>query len=206
MARSRSIFAGGTDYTGVDLVDIVEHMRDWHRTTVATIDLLGKSRLKVQSGRFEDADEIVSFIDHRLDVFRRYEGDLHTLVEELPKGVEARHLEMAQQIVDSASFQERLCVDFKRDHLAKPLDADVRWVLDDVYAESRQQLIEFQDLGNAIRRLRTYVGSGPTKGSDVVELKPNCFGLGVDLRALWRRTRPGRLWARIARRGGSRSN
>lgn len=44
MPRERSIIAGFTDYTGVELTDIIEHMKEWWSLTLEAKEKLKKLR------------------------------------------------------------------------------------------------------------------------------------------------------------------
>jgi len=65
--------------------------------------------------------------------------------------------------------------------------------LDHIYAETRDQIIDYQDLSNVRYRLQALVGIPPEtereamKDIDALELKPNFFGLGINLNHIIKR-------------------
>jgi hypothetical protein len=80
----------------------------------------------------------------------------------MPSSVGDAHVQIVEQIYKSASWEERNCVVFKQEHTEHGLqDEGLRWLLDDIYAESRQMLIDYKDLSNLVPRLRTFVGTTP---------------------------------------------
>ncbi len=72
----------------------------------------------------------------------------------------------------------------------------MRPLLDDIYAETRDEIINYADLHNVIPRLKTYIGSklkqednhGLTiDDTEAIELKPNIFGIGLNLNYIIKR-------------------
>lgn len=206
MTRRRSILAGMTDYTGVALADIVEHIRQWHDMTRDALTKLGTLRAGVEqaAARLESPEEVVSYIEHFGDLFERYRGDFQRLIEEIPRGVREAHVEIVTQIYQSSEHEDNICVEFKRRHISRELpDESVRPLVDDIYSETRSILISYRDLSNVVPRLRTFVGA-PATGSahEVLQLKPAFWGIGIDLRQGAREVRE---WWRKRKTGKGRT-
>lgn len=193
MTRQRSEIQGGTDYTGVSLADIYEHLTQWRESTNELIQKLSKYKSQVirEQNKIDCAEDVVDFIDLSIDLFSRFLSDYDRLLSEIPRGVTEVHVEIISQIVIRSDYHERTCVQFKHDHIEKNLrDESMRPLLDDIYAETRGEVINYSDLHNVIPRLKTYIGS-KLKGddrhrltvddTDVLELKPNVFGIGLNL-------------------------
>ena len=193
MAHERSYLAGATDYTGVSLEDIVLHVNQWQATTEQTIVDLRKylEKAKQQSELLENPREITSFLDYFIDLFSRYLNDIGRLAREIPKGVTAAHIEIVQQLYRSSKLEEQATIRFKQDWVYKRLPhEEARPLLDKIYGDTRDQLIDYRDLSNVIPRLRTFVGA--SSSSEVLQdfhLKPNVFGVGVNLNRILARTR-----------------
>lgn len=199
MARQRSAFRGGTDYTGVSLEDIYEHLREWRDSTQALIQKLTecKSQATENKNKLDHAEDINDFIDISIDLFKRFLPDYDRLLAEIPRGVKEAHIEILAQIVSRSEFHEDYCVRFKKQHIEKSLrDESMRPLLDDIYAETRNEIINYADLHNVIPRLKTYVGSKlkqeekhslTIEDTEVLELKPNIFGIGLNLNYIIKR-------------------
>jgi hypothetical protein len=193
MTRQRSGIQGGTDYTGVSLADIYEHLRGWRESTNELIQKLAKYKSQViaEKNKIDYTDDIIDFIEVSTDLFSRFLSDYDRLLAGMPRGVEQAHIEIISQIVRRSEYHEEVCVQFKRDHIAKTLrDESMRPLLDDIYAETRGEIINYSDLHNVIPRLKTYLGcklEGDDRhrltvdDTDVFELKPSMFGIGLNL-------------------------
>ena len=194
MTRNRSIIAGFTDYTGVDIYDIIEHMKEWLSDTKEAIDKLKdyKKEVKLLKDRLDDPDDILDYIHHFIDLFERYSNDFSRLINELAVSVEPRHIETVKQIRRSSDYEEKSCVQFKSDHIATTLeDESLRnTLLDPIYEDTRGIIVNYYDLSNVSSRLEALVGT-QTSGKiqtdnnlDALELKPNLFGIGINLNYL----------------------
>jgi hypothetical protein len=199
---------GDTDYTGVDLNDILHDLRDWHDALDETIIALGniRVRLAAREGSPESRDGL-NYIDFFRDLFGRYKNDIARLLSELPSGVLPRHVEIVRQIYESSRVEEEFCVTFKRRHYLDALPSDydrVEHLLADIYAQTRDELINLRDLGNVMRRLETYVDHAPSirhpagTAVNALELKPNVFGIGINVNYIWERWGPP-AWKRSRR-------
>lgn len=198
MPRERSFLAGATDYTGVSMDDILAHVRDWRDLTEETIQTLKRLRTRVegQAEIFEEPRPVLRFIDYFCDLFDRYAFDFGRLVHELPGGATESHVEIISQLYKSSRFEEERCIRFNNDFIEHGLrDERARPILDRVYAESRDMLIDYRDLSNLVPRLRTFISS--PRAPEVVELKPGAWGFNFNLREAGRRLRK---WWRRRRR------
>ncbi|HQF21741.1 MAG TPA: hypothetical protein PLT37_10940 [Kiritimatiellia bacterium] len=200
MTRKRALAAGFTDYTGVSMDDMLAHLRDWKTNTDNTIALLEKHLATVlkNAERLDKPDELESFITHFLDLFRRYSADFGRLLAELPQSVEERHIDIVRQIYDSSQHEDGLCVMFKREHISRPLkDESLRVsLIDRIYGDTRDMIVDYVDLNNLVHRLRTFVGTKTVTTNhltsddiDAFELKPNFFGIGLNLNHIIKRVR-----------------
>jgi DNA-binding transcriptional MerR regulator len=199
MARQRSALRGGTDYTGVSLKDIYEHLREWRDSTQALIQKLTeyKSQATENKNRLDHAEDINHFIDISIDLFKRFLSDYDRLLVEIPKGITDAHIEILAQIISRSDYHEDYCVRFKNEHIEKSLrDESMRPLLDNIYAETRDEIINYSDLHNVIPRLKTYIGiklkqednHGLTiDDTEAIELKPNIFGIGLNLNYIIKR-------------------
>ncbi len=184
--RPRSWMAGMTDYTSVPLSDILDQLSDWRFILVSDIDSLEvkKSKVREANSFLENPQEVLRYIDYFIDLLQRYKGDIERLLKELRDGVSDRHVEIVMQIAQSLDIEETRCIRFKRNEIQKKLRYEkMRPLLDEIYRDSRQALIDLKDLSNIAPRLRTYIDVKATK--PVLELNPNFHGIGVNLNAMW---------------------
>ena len=211
MVRPRSLFAGDTDYTGVPLADIIAHLEGWRAALREDIAVSNNIRqrllLNAQSPAVRDGEE---FADYFVDLFERFAGDFDRLLGELPRGVRQRHVEIVAQMYRAARDADTFCVRFKQRHNLDALSPNdpVQNILAEFYRLNRDAVINMFDLSNVISRLKTYVEEGSARveasltvpgveapsALNALELKPNFFGLGMNLNYLidrwlrwWRR-------------------
>lgn len=199
--KKRSLVAGMTDYTGVPFDTILAHLRDWKDETGRCLETLRQLRGDAEKHRAQlDApDDVIAYINLMIDLFTRYLCDFESLVAELPYSVTEAHIEIIRQINASASAEETHCIRFKRNNIERQLkDESLRTLLDKIYRNSKSMMIDYQDLSNLVPRLSTFVGR-PTHAPpsicdlDILELKPNVFGLGVNLNHMLKRI--GEWWS-----------
>ena len=101
MPRPRSVIQGGTDYTGVSLEDIYEHLKEWKESTNLLIQNLIKYKSQViENGKnIDDEEDVSDFIELSIDLFNRFLSDYDRLLAEIPRGVAEAHIEIIYQIV-----------------------------------------------------------------------------------------------------------
>ena len=193
MPRNRSLIAGMTDYTGVDLEDIERHLRDWRDNTADAIGSLAECLKEVEEKRalLEAPNAVNTYINYFIDLFTRYLADFDRLLHEFPSGVRNTHVEILSQIFQSSKFEDNRCVQFKNQYIEKGLEhEEIRPLLDRICRETRGQIIDYLDLSNLVIRLRTFaLANGPQPAdsslADAFELKPNFFGIGLNLKFIW---------------------
>jgi diguanylate cyclase (GGDEF)-like protein len=158
----RSTIAGMTDYTGVPLGDIFSHIGDWRDETVHCVEELRRLDREVEAHqeRLDWSDDIREYIAFFIDLLGRYVGDFDRLLRDMPLSVSDAHVEVIRQIYESSRHEEDRCVTFKREHIIRGLkDEKLRWLVDEIYSQSRGMLIDYRDLSNIVPRLRTFVGT-----------------------------------------------
>ena len=185
MPLERSTFAGMTDYTGVALSDILAHLRDWEKSTAAAATKLKSyaSRVEASPGAFENSREVLRFCARFSDLFQRYVADFRRLISELPNGVRESHVKIVRGLYESAHHEDNAILRFRNDWVYKALrDESTRPLLDSIYSEAREVMVDFQDLSNLAPRLETFVGGeAPREILTDFHLKPNFFGVGWNL-------------------------
>lgn len=193
MAHKRSLMAGFTDYTGVSFEDICSDLKNWLSNTEETIKLLLNYRSETQKQHLlENPEGVISFIEYFIDLFSRYKNDLQRLVNEIPNGVSTAHVEIVSQLYKSSRHEDSITVKFAEDYVHKPLlHEEVRPLLDDIYGDTRNLLIDYYDLSNLLPRLKTFIRSYALSSEALpdLHLKPNFFGVGLNINKLFGRVR-----------------
>jgi hypothetical protein len=176
-----------TDYTAVPLDDIMGHLREWEAACEQDAHRLSNIGARIARHAPDHmATAGVAFCEYFSDWFLRYRADLARLRAELPNGVRDRHLELLRQLYRGSKDADDTCVCFKRDHRLDALtrDNELQHTLAEAYRVARDGVVNMFDLSNLIPRLRTFATEVPevhTDPTDVLELKPNFFGLGFNL-------------------------
>lgn len=177
MGENRITFYGWIDHSVETLEEIIEDLKNVYLFyTVEAIQKLKvfKKKATDSSEHLENAEEIVGYIGYCIKLFQSFEYDFKRLLNEIPQGVENRHIDIVNQIY------ERSCIDdksqareFKKEHLQKDLkDESLRPLLSEIYKVSREIFTGNKNLGSLKERLKTFVGaeglieeiSIPTKG------------------------------------------
>jgi hypothetical protein len=148
--------AGMTDYSGYSMEDMLAHLREWVVNTVDAIAQLEEVRGKLKIAELE-SNEPMDFCDACIAEFQKFVPEFERLIVELPKGVRPRHLEALRQLHQMAKLGDEACVQFKHDCLGALPSEDLRPVFDKLYAEARQQLVDYFDLDNMRHRLEALV-------------------------------------------------
>ncbi|MBI5869645.1 MAG: hypothetical protein HZB44_01620 [Actinobacteria bacterium] len=153
-----SPFTGMTDFTGASLSDIIKQIETWKSYAEESLSNLLISRDDVPAMvRAEWQDDFFSFIGYFTTVFNSYINDFELLLEELPKGVQQRHINMVAQLHKNLERHIRVCRNFKNSFDGR-VDAE-RPLFDTVYYHSSQSMHDFLDLGNVETRLNALSGS-----------------------------------------------
>lgn len=109
--------------------------------------------------------------------------------------VEHRHIETIRQICRSRDYEEKYCIEFKNDHIVIDLkDESLRHSLVDlIYEDTRGIIVSYYDLSNVVPRIEALEGmqtSDKVQNSnhlDAFELKPNFFGIGLNLNYIFKK-------------------
>ncbi len=131
----------------------------------------------------DDAEDVRQYVGIFHGLLTRFHSEFDRLLEELPQGVTAAHVEAVEQLYSSSVHEEKKCVEFKRRHIEHGVRSEsVRPFVDEIYGETRQLMWDYRDLSNMAPRLRALVGTSP-----LVKVNPEFHGVGVNLRGVWRR-------------------
>jgi hypothetical protein len=182
MVMRRSDISPSLSGDGIVLVDdILEHLRAWVASTRDTIESLRVARQGVEdnAGQFESPGAALEYIAFFEDVFSRTASDLERVVAQVPHGVQRAHVDLLRQIASNAAAEQRRCLLFRDKWISRPLPYEqIRPLLNQIAAGTRDQLGDYGELKNAAARLEELVGP---------EAKPREEGRTLDRRALFTR-------------------
>jgi len=176
VTRPRYDIAGVRDYTGVALNEIVSDI-GWlfNETTTLVSKLHGVEQVvKKNARRLDDPKDILEVVRYHISLFEDYARDLKRLINELPKGVEERHIRIVEGITTSAvRHNGGMILQFKLDHISRDLkDESLRHLLDDIYGSIRQHIVNVI-VGCAFKdQLSTFIGEKLSTASKVEKAKP----------------------------------
>jgi DNA-binding CsgD family transcriptional regulator len=159
---------------------ILSDVRDWRDQTARTIEELAQLKGEVETHQdgFRCPNEVLAYIHFFIDLFGRYLGDFESLLTDLPRGVKNAHVQIVKQIYDSASHEERRCVRFKDEQFERLNDPALLWLLENIYIETRELLINYYDLSNLVPRLRTFIGT--TTGTPGGSIRHRSFAVSEE--------------------------
>jgi hypothetical protein len=137
--------------------------------------------------------------------------EFERLIKELQNEVAERHVESVLQIFESSRLQEVHCKHYEQDYLKQiAKESSIFRDLELILIESENLVLDYRDLPKFARRLRALVGIKNRPNNDIpvignnsksyataesssnelmdlteaLELKPNVFGIGVNLNYL----------------------
>jgi hypothetical protein len=195
MPVSYGLFAGTTTFSGASISEVLEYLRECHGSTLSTIKALKGLHQRFREELSDPAEitRLDSFSERIICNLTDTAANLHRLVTEIPGGVLPAHVELVEQMYADADRYETAAVRIRDDLRYDPAlpSEEANWFLERIFSVGREQFVDHQDLPNLAVRLRTFVGTPSGESSvsgqalGMLELKPNIFGLGVNLNAIF---------------------
>jgi hypothetical protein len=166
------------------LDDVREHLRRWRMETLEAVDLLHAHRARVDASysRLENPNAVIEYLDAFIALFTRIGAELAGIDAALAAGAAAEQCAALRHIAEDASSEQRRCVTFRDKCINKPLPyEDVRPLLNQISIDTRDQLLDLQEVHLAAARLEALTsGPGEPEGAD----------RGLDRRSLFTRFIP----------------
>lgn len=203
MPVSHGVFAGTTTFSGASISEVLEYLRECHGATLLTVGELEGLHQRFREELSDPAEitRLDAFTERLIDNLTDVAANLHRLVKEIPRGVLPAHVELVEQMHADTNRYDTVAVRIRDDlryDPALPSEA-ANWFLERIFSVGREQFVDHHDLPNLAVRLRTFVGvplepSVSGNALDMLELKPNIFGFGININAVlgwlgsrWRR-------------------
>jgi hypothetical protein len=194
----RGLFAGGTDYSHQSFEDILTDLGQWVTSLKETSDNLRNNIKKLEiSGYWKKVDPDFTYLIHySMKFFDTSIQEFSEILEDIKKEVRPDHIRRLNALYKAAS---RLDIDYGRiwhqEYKNKEYGNKEFIFVEKIYSEGRSMAIDMRDLSNLSSRLRDFIGkksidnlNGDSQENiDLLELKPNIFGLGINLNELIKR-------------------
>ena len=163
MTYQRSLWRGGTDYTGVTLEDIHKHLIVWRYSTKSTLEKLQNFRDEIEKNKkiVHGFNNIVAFLELSISLFSRFQSDFERLINEMPMGVTKVHMEIVNQMYRRSEMHDNSCVNFKRQYIEGSIVNEERifWLIDNIYSVTADEIVNYSDLSNVASRMKALIGS-----------------------------------------------
>jgi hypothetical protein len=155
---------GLNDESSATLDQVREHLRRWRTDVLEAVDLLHSHRARVDAayGRLENPKAVIEYLDAFIDLFTRIGSELGDIDAGLAGGPNPDLAAALRQIASNASVEQRRCLEFRDKCINKPLPyEDVRPMLNQISIDTRDQLLDLQDVGLAASRVDALRGIQP---------------------------------------------
>ena len=152
------------DDSSATLDQVREHLRRWRTDVLEAVDLLHAHRAHVDAAyaRLENPKAVVEYLDAFLEMFTRIGAALAEIDAALAGGPSPDSAAALRRIASDASVEQRKCVAFRDKCINRPLPyEDVRPMLNQISIDTRDQLLELQDLALAAARVDALHGIQP---------------------------------------------
>ena len=189
----RSLFAGTTDYSPQSFDDLLLDLEAWAKNLKETSAFLPANIKKLKESKYWDKVDIdfQNILHYSIKFYDTSIGEITEILGELQEEIRPDHITRIHRLCQTAS---KLSLRYGRIwhqeyHDKEYGNKDFRAV-EELYEQGRSMAIDMMDLSNLAARLGDFVGKKNRKkpktrhDSDVFELKPNFYGLGVNLKEL----------------------
>jgi hypothetical protein len=159
----RITFFGFTDYSLASLELIIRDLQEGYLSvaidSIKRLEEL-KGETKRNSDRLRDANSVVDYIEYCITLFQGFAYDFKRILNEMPSGVENKHLDIIKQIYErSRDEKEESYREFKKEHIERDLrDESLRPLLDEIFKISGNAMTYNRNLWDLGKRLTTFVG------------------------------------------------
>lgn len=189
----RGLFAGGTDYSHQSFEDILTDLNQWVKSLKDTSAKLRDNIEKLEeSGYWKNVDQdFINLIHYSIKFYNTSIQEITEILEDMKGEVRPHHVTRLNALYKAAS---QLDINYGKiwhqEYKNKEYGNKQFMLVEEMYSEGRGMAIDMRDLSNLSSRLRDFIGKksiiGKSDGDkqqniDLLELKPNLFGLGINL-------------------------
>ena len=189
----RSLFAGMTDYSHQSFEDMILDLKIWIKNLKEVSDLFPANIQKLKESQYWDKvnADFQMLLHYSIKFYDTSIREISEMVKEIQEEVRSDHIARIRRLYKTASELDR---DYGRiwhqNYRHKEYGNKDFKLVEDLYAQGRDMAIDMRDLSNLAARLEDFVGkkAQPKRkaqpGINLLELKPNFFGLGINLNEL----------------------
>lgn len=186
----RSMIAGMTDYSYQSFDDMILDLRTWIENLKEVSRLFSVNMQKLQESNYW-AKVNVDFqyiVERSIKFHGTSIQEIPDIVSEIQEEVRPDHIARIRRLYTTACE-----LDFEygriwhQGYTGKEYDNESFKLAEELYAQGREMAIDMRDLSNLATRLEDFVGkkakqkSQVQQGIDMLELKPNFCGLGINI-------------------------
>lgn len=187
---SRSLIIGDTDYSRQTLSDIIIDLNDYlsnieriNSFFLKTIEELSKN----EYWKKEVSHDFRIMVNQSIQLFTTSLNELNEIIIEVRTEIRKDHINRIINIGKSAKEMWKKYGKIWHNHYPYKDFDDVNFkLIEQMYYKGRDMLGDMFDLLNLGERLRDFEGGKSNKTDSIIEIKPNFYGIGVNLRALFK--------------------
>jgi len=189
----RSELAGMTDYRHQTFEDMVSDMRKWVNSLEETIRAMNQLVEKIREVEYWDGVpyDFRALVAYAMKFYKTSVTEISEMLVQFAKEVKNGHVVRIKSLGKLAGEINRdFGLAWNRDYGIKEYGKDEFKLVEKIYEEGRGMAIDMLDLSNLAERLEDFIGTkgevaneGKRKFSWLI-MKPNFYGIGVDLRRI----------------------
>lgn len=187
---ARSMIAGMTDYSNQSFEDMILDLEEWIQNLKEVAEALPRNVQRLKELQYwEKVDpNFQGLVGYSIKFFETSIKEFSDIVKEIKQEVRVDHVTRIRGLCKTAID---LDFDYGRIWHQKYQDkeyGDTRFSLvEGLYQQGRLMAIDMRDLCNLADRINDFVGKKSEQkpdAMDMLELKPNFFGMGINLNEL----------------------
>lgn len=196
---TRALIVGSTDYSSQSLEEIKTDLDAWVSSLSSSIETLESyKQLLIESNYWTSVyGPFRSLVEKTIYLFRSYKNEIESIVVEMNSTIQDNHVKRLLRIGENG-----LAINLKNGSLwhrqypdnLKDYNNDQFGIVESIYGEIGDMAGDLQDLCNVANKLGDFIGfsnktnkSIISEANDVIDLKPNFFGLGININALFKK-------------------
>jgi len=194
----RGLIAGTTDYSHQSFEDILADLYQWITSLKETSEKLLRNIENLEkSGYWKKVDyDFTNLVYYSIKFYTTSIQEITEISGDIKKDVRLDHVTRLNALYETASKLDLHYGKIWHQEYENKEYGNKEFILvEEIYSEGRGMAIDMRDLSNLSYRLRDFIGrksqgkldADGQQNIDLLELKPNLFGLGINLNELIKR-------------------